>query len=95
MTITQTDTFAKWHKGLRDRQAQQRIAIAITRLSHGHGVTKSVGGGVSEVKLTFGPGYRIYFTRRDRELIVLLCGGDKSTQQVDIAEAKMIAARLE
>jgi putative addiction module killer protein len=94
-TIRQTEVFADWLNGLRDRVGQQRIAIAIARLANGHGVTKSVGDGVSEIKLTYGPGYRVYFTWRGSELIVLLCGGDKSTQAKDIAKAKKIAAQLE
>lgn len=94
-TIRKTDEFAGWMDGLRDRTAQQRIAIAIARLANGHGVTKSVGNGVSEIKLTYGPGYRVYFTWRGSELIVLLCGGDKSTQAKDIAKAKKVAAQLE
>lgn len=93
--IIQTEEFGDWLDGLRDRVAQQRIAIAVTRLANGHGVTKSVGGGVSEVKLAFGPGYRLYFTRRGEELIVLLCGGDKSSQSRDIAKAKRMATQLE
>ena len=94
-TIRKTEEFADWLNGLRDRVGQQRIAIAIARLSSGHGVTKSVGDGVSEIKLAYGHGYRVYFTWRGSELIVLLCGGDKSTQTKDIAKAKKIAAHLE
>src|SRR4051812_3948964 len=94
-TIIRTDQFAEWLDSLRDRQGQQRLAIAIARLANGHGVTKSVGGGVREVKLSFGPGYRLYYTMRGDELIVLLCGGDKSTQSRDVATAKELAARLE
>lgn len=82
-------------RSLRDKVVQQRIVIAITRVANGHGVTKSVGGKVHEIKLTFGPGYRVYYTERGGELIVLLIGGDKSSQAADIAKAKEIAAQLE
>lgn len=93
--IKRTNEFARWFDRLRDKVARQRIAIAITRLANGHGVTKSVGGKVREIKLAFGPGYRVYYTERGEELIVLLIGGDKSSQQADIAKAKEIAAQLE
>lgn len=93
--IKRTAEFARWFDRLRDKVARQRIAIAITRLANGHGVTKSVGGEVREIKLTFGPGYRVYYMERGEELIVLLIGGDKSSQQADIAKAKEIAAQLE
>jgi putative addiction module killer protein len=93
--IKRTSEFARWFDRLRDKGAQQRIAIAITRVANGHGVTKSVGGKVREIKLTFGPGYRVYYTERGGEMIVLLIGGDKSSQAADIAKAKEIAAQLE
>ncbi|MCB2051789.1 MAG: type II toxin-antitoxin system RelE/ParE family toxin [Novosphingobium sp.] len=94
-TIKRTPKFIKWFDGLADKTAKARIAIAITRVANGHGVTKSVGGGVREIKLTIGPGYRVYYTERGGELIVLLTGGDKGSQSRDIAKAKEIAAQLE
>lgn len=94
-TIQRTAQFTKWFNGLSDKLARQRITIAITRLANGHGVTKSVGGGVREIKLTFGPGYRVYYTERGAEIVILLTGGDKGSQQKDIAKAKEIAALLE
>ena len=93
--IKQTGQFAKWLDRLRDKEARRRIAIAIARLANGHGVTKSVGGWVREIKLTYGPGYRVYYTERGGEIIVLLVGGDKSSQAADIAKAKEIAAQLD
>ena len=93
--IKRTEQFTKWFDGLRDKVGQQRIAIAITRLANGHGVTKSVGGPVREIKLTFGPGYRVYYMERGEEIIVLLVGGDKASQSKDIEKAKEIASQLE
>jgi putative addiction module killer protein len=93
--IKRTAEFARWFDRLRDKIARQRITIAITRVANGHGVTKSVGEQVREIKLTFGPGYRVYYIERGNELIVLLLGGDKSSQQADIAKAREIAAQFE
>lgn len=76
--------------------ARKRIGARIDRLAFGNfGDVGSVGGGVSELRLDFGPGFRIYFARRGEMLVVLLCGGDKSTQRRDIAEAKRLARELE
>lgn len=91
-TILRTDVFIEWLKSLRDRQARLRIGARIDRLAAGNpGDAKSVGDGVSELRITYGPGYRVYFTRREGTIIVLLCGGDKSTQSKDIARAKALA----
>lgn len=91
-TILRTDDFIEWLKSLRDRQARLRIGARIDRLAAGNpGDAKSVGDGVSELRITYGPGYRVYFTRREGTIIVLLCGGDKSTQSKDIARAKALA----
>ena len=92
--IDRTRTFITWQRKLRDERAAAKIAIAITRLGFGLGDVTSVGGGVSEVRIAYGPGYRIYFTRRGEELIILLCGGDKSSQDRDIRKAKEMAAAL-
>lgn len=92
--IQKTDGFIKWQRKLGDRRAQEKIAIAITRLGFGLGDVKSVGGQVSELRIDHGPGYRVYFTRRGEEIIILPCGGDKSTQAADIRKAKEIAAAL-
>jgi len=93
--IQQTETYAKWFAGLRDRVARARIDIRIRRLSLGNaGDTKPVGEGVSELIVDHGPGYRIYFIQRGEVVIVLLAGGDKSTQDKDIRNAKALANDL-
>lgn len=93
--IQQTETYAKWFAGLRDRVARARIAIRIRRLSLGNaGDAKPVGEGVSELRVDHGPGYRVYFIQRGEVVIVLLAGGDKSTQDKDIRNAKALANDL-
>lgn len=92
--IHRTDTFATWLSRLKDRRAAARIASRLLRAGDGNlGDVKAVGEGVSEMRIDYGPGYRIYFIRQGSMLIVLLCGGDKSTQQRDIAEAKRLAQK--
>ena len=87
-TIAQTTEFATWMRGLKDLQAAARINLRIQRLELGNpGDAKSVGGGVSELRIDYGPGYRVYFCRRDEDIILLLCGGDKRTQDKDIKRA--------
>ena len=94
-TIFTTETFDGWFSGLRDRTAQRRIQARIDRMEDGNlGDWKSIGGGVAEARLAFGPGYRLYFTRRGLEIIVLLCGGSKSSQTRDIPVALEMAAAL-
>ena len=96
MTIVRTDTFARWLHRLRDRAAVQRIAIRIDRLALGNpGQVRNLKGGVAEMKIDYCPGYRVYFTERAGEIVILLCGGDKSTQSADIAAAIALAADLE
>lgn len=86
--IDVTNEFDKWLKGLRDLQARERIFERIRRLRDGNpGDVKSFGKGVSEMRITYGPGYRLYYTQRGRALVLLLCGGDKSSQKADIARA--------
>ena len=94
--VRQTEAFAKWLKSLRDAKAAAKIAQRIVRVSSGLlGDMKPVGQGVSELRIDFGPGYRIYFMQRSEILIILLCGGDKSTQARDIRKAKELAADLQ
>jgi putative addiction module killer protein len=93
--VRKTDIFAKWISSLKDRRARVRILVRIDRLITGHlGDVRSVGEGVSELRIFYGPGYRIYFSNRNAELIFLLCAGDKSTQRADIAKAIKIAKQL-
>jgi putative addiction module killer protein len=93
--IRKTDLFARWLDGLRDLQARARILARIERLAMGNpGDAKPVGGGVSELRINYGPGYRVYFKQRGRELVILLAGGDKSTQARDINLALRLARNL-
>ena len=90
--VRQTEVFADWFARLRDREARARITVRIRRLSLGHpGDAKPVGGGVSEMRIDHGPGYRVYFVRRREALLILLCGGDKGSQSRDIARALDLA----
>ncbi|MCM2330803.1 MAG: type II toxin-antitoxin system RelE/ParE family toxin [Pseudomonas sagittaria] len=94
--IQQTDTFANWHTALRDLRARIAIARRIDRAAAGNrGDVKPVGEGVSEMRVDVGPAYRLYFTRRGEMLILLLCGGDKSSQSRDIALTKRLAGEIE
>jgi len=93
--IRQTEVFSKWLRGLRDRQARARIQTRIDRLQLGlAGDVKPAGEGVSELRIDYGPGYRIYFAQRGRALLVLLAGGDKRTQDTDIKTALKLARDL-
>jgi putative addiction module killer protein len=90
--VRQTAVFRAWVTGLRDLKARARIAVRIDRLAKGNpGDVQSVGGGVSELRIDYGPGYRLYFTRQGALLVILLCGGDKSSQDRDIRQAKVLA----
>jgi len=93
--VRQTAVFSDWFDSLRDRQAQARINIRIRRLSLGNpGDVKPVGGGVSELRIDYGPGYRVYFVRRGETVVVLLAGGDKRSQDRDIRIAIELAVNL-
>ncbi len=93
--IRKTDIFIEWLDGLRDIQARARIQIRIERLAAGNaGDVEPVGDGVSELRINYGPGYRVYFKQRGRELIILLAGGDKRTQAKDIKTALRLARNL-
>lgn len=93
--VRRTDTFDKWFKALRDDRALARIARRIDRLAEGHaGDVKSVGDGVSEMRIDVGPEYRVYFTRRGEVIFILLCGGDKSSQDRDIRTAKALVGKV-
>ncbi|WP_105404954.1 type II toxin-antitoxin system RelE/ParE family toxin [Neorhizobium sp. T7_12] len=93
--VRKTATFSKWFSELRDHNARMRIVTRIRRMEIGNlGDVKPVGEGVSEARITYGPGYRLYFIQQGQEIIILLCGGDKSTQSRDIASAKQMAKEI-
>ncbi len=93
--IRKTDTFAKWIDGLRDIRARARILVRVERLSLGNpGDAKPVGEGVSEMRIDYGPGYRVYFKKIGQTVVVLLAGGDKRTQAKDIKSALRLAQNL-
>lgn len=93
-SIKQTDTYRNWERKLRDKQARAIIAARVFRLAHGlFGDVQPVGQGVSELRIHHGPGYRVYFQQRGNQLILLLCGGDKSSQSRDIETAKTLASQ--
>ena len=92
MRVLESEEYLQWFNSLRDTKIKHRVVARIERLKFGLlGDTKSVGDGVSELRLYFGAGYRIYYTIRNGEIIILLTGGDKSTQSRDIARAKELA----
>jgi len=93
--VRQTDKYSEWFAALRDRRARARINARIRRLSLGNpGDVKPVGEGVSELRIDYGPGYRVYFTQRGRKVVILLAGGDKRTQERDIQTALEFAHNL-
>jgi len=93
--IRKTATFAKWIDGLRDIRARARVMARIERLAGGlAGDVQAVGEGVSEMRIDYGPGYRVYFKKRGRSIIILLAGGDKRTQSRDINTALRLARNL-
>ncbi|MES2343071.1 MAG: type II toxin-antitoxin system RelE/ParE family toxin [Pseudomonadota bacterium] len=94
--VRQTEVFRTWLETLRDRRAAAKIAARLARLELGNfGDAESVGEGVSELRIHYGPGYRAYLVRRGEVLVILLCGGDKSSQDRDIKRAKEMARDLE
>ena len=95
ITIKQTDEFARWLTGLRDQRAKQKIATRLQRLKFGHfGDVEPIGSGLSELRIHEGQGYRIYFRQNGQEIVLLLCGGNKKTQQRDISRAQEIMKEL-
>ena len=96
LRVLQTAAFRRWLRRLRDDRAVSLITSRLRRVTLGNlGDVRSVGDGVSEMRIQYGPGYRLYFIRRGSDVIVLLCGGDKGSQRRDIERAKRIAAELE
>jgi putative addiction module killer protein len=93
--IRKTELFAKWLDNLRDINAKARVLVRIERLAAGNaGDVKPVGEGVSEMRMDYGPGFRVYFTKRGSEVIILLAGGDKSSQSGDIKSALRLVRNL-
>lgn len=93
--IRKTDVYASWLDGLNDLTGRARILVRIERLAAGHpGDVKPVGDGVCEIRMHFGPGYRVYFIQNGREIVILLAGGDKSSQSADIKTALKLAKNL-
>lgn len=96
ISVRQTERFKIWFEGLRDRSARKHILVRIGRLERGNfGDVRPVGEGVSELRIFHGPGYRLYLVRRGQEIVILLSGGDKSSQARDIQLAKQLAADME
>lgn len=95
-TVHKTVQFSSWLAGLRDRRAVARIASRIALIERGaEGDVKALGGGLSEYRIDYGPGYRLYAAQRGKYFVILLCGGDKRRQNVDIKRARMILAEVE
>ena len=95
LEIRKTETYAQWIDNLRNLQARARIQVRIERLAAGNpGDVRAVGEGVSELRIDYGPGYRVYFTKRGREVVILLAGGDKTTQSADIKAALRLSRNL-
>jgi putative addiction module killer protein len=95
LQIRKTETFARWLDGLRDVRARARVQVRIERLAAGNaGDVEPVGEGVSELRIDYGPGYRVYFKKHGRDVVVLLAGGDKRTQSADIKTALRLARNL-
>ena len=93
LRLRQTATFRKWERKLKDEKARALIAARILRLANGlAGDVAPVGDGVSELRIHYGPGYRVYYQQRGNEILILLCGGDKASQERDIKLAKTLAA---
>ena len=94
--VRKTDAFAVWFDALRDRETRLRIQVRIDRLAFGNpGQHRVLAGGVCELKIDHGPGYRVYYAQRGSTLIILLCGGEKHGQQRDIRKARALARQLE
>ena len=93
--VRNTEVFAKWLDALKDIRARARILVRIERLAAGNpGDAKPVGGGVSELRIDYGPGYRVYYKKHGRQVVILLAGGDKRTQSKDIKTALRLAENL-
>jgi putative addiction module killer protein len=94
MQTRQTPEFKRWVDGLRDPRAAHKVRIRISRMESGNFGDVKFFGSIGELRIDYGPGYRVYFTQRGLELVLLLCGGDKSTQSADFEKAKRILERV-
>jgi putative addiction module killer protein len=95
MLVRMTEVYRDWINSLKDRAGRARIQVRVDRLANGNpGQHRNLTGGISELKIDFGPGYRVYYTEREGDLVILLAGGDKSTQQQDIRIATALARNL-
>lgn len=95
LEIRKTDTYVLWIDNLRDLQVRARVQVRIERLAAGNpGDVRAVGEGISELRIDYGPGYRVYFTKRGREIVILLAGGNKTTQSADIKVALRLSRNL-
>jgi putative addiction module killer protein len=92
MMVFQTETYTKWIRKLRDQRARYRILTRIERLAEGNPGDNRFLGDISEMRIDYGPGYRVYYKDTGKEIVILLCGGDKTTQEADIAQARRLAA---
>ena len=93
--VRKTEVYARWLDNLRDPRARARVLVRVERLAAGNpGDVRPIGEGVSELRIDYGPGYRVYFNKRDRRIVVLLAGGDKRTQSRDIETALRLARNL-
>jgi putative addiction module killer protein len=96
MRVEETETYREWINALKDHAGRARIQVRVDRLVHGNpGPHRTLSGGVSELKIDFGPGYRVYYAQRGSRLLLLLAGGDKSTQQSDIKMAIDLAKNFQ
>ncbi|MBU1222708.1 MAG: type II toxin-antitoxin system RelE/ParE family toxin [Gammaproteobacteria bacterium] len=96
MRVSMTEVYRDWINDLKDRAGRARIQMRVDRLAHGNpGQHRNLTHGIAELKIDVGPGYRVYYTERNGELIILLAGGDKSTQQQDIKMATTLASNLQ
>lgn len=96
LEVRKTDAFATWFNALRDREAKLRIQVRIDRLAFGNpGQHRVLTGGVGELKIDYGPGYRVYYVQHGETVVILLCGGHKGSQQTDIRTARSLARQLE
>jgi len=95
MVVEETEVYREWINNLRDRAGRARIQVRVDRLVHGNpGLHRDLTNGISELKIDFGPGYRVYYTKRGQKVVILLTGGDKGTQAADIRTAQRLARGL-